>query len=80
VPFDSLTFDYPNPITPNLAEQTSLYNAVLLAVNQRKWIDGVFSRGYYPPAQAQDFTPSVNGKPAGDVLWYWYPKLLAEPK
>ncbi|MDO8970265.1 MAG: hypothetical protein Q7U74_06225, partial [Saprospiraceae bacterium] len=79
IPFDNLTFDFPTPITPNLGEQSTLYNAVLVALNSRKWIDGIFSRGYYPPAAVQDFSTSVHGKPAADVLWYWYPKLLGSP-
>jgi hypothetical protein len=52
----------------------------MVAINSRKWIDGIFSRGYYPPAAVQDFSPSVHGKPAADILWFWYPKLLGTPK
>lgn len=78
VPFDSLDVETAQvKIQPNLNEQAALYNAVLVAVNTRPWIDGVVSRGYYPPAVLQDFTPSVHGKPAADILWYWYPRMLA---
>ncbi len=65
------------PTTPlDLKEQEQVYNAILVALNERDWISGFVSRGYYPPAQLQDKSISVHGKPAGDVLWYWYPRLL----
>jgi len=60
----------------NLQAQTDVYQALLLAVNERAWIGGFVSRGYYPPAVLQDASASVHGKPAADLLWYWYPRLL----
>lgn len=70
----------PNPdipaVTLNLDEQAAAYSAMLLAVNQRDWIAGVSTRGYYPPAVLEDKSMSVNGKPAWDALWYWYPRML----
>ena len=48
----------------------------LSAINARTWIIGVVSRGFYPPAALQDKSTSVHGKPAADILWYWYPRLL----
>jgi hypothetical protein len=77
VPLDSLTDQLRSQLVPDLSEQAMLYNAVMIAINQRPWIGGVISRGFYPPTVLQDATASINGKPAGDVLWYWYPKLLA---
>lgn len=67
-------------LTVDLQEQLMIYNAFFTALNQRKWIDGVISRGFYPPAQLQDKSASIHGKPASDVIWYWYPRLLANPK
>ncbi len=49
---------------------------MLLAVNDRDWIGGVVSRGYYPPAILEDKSLSIHGKPARGVLWYWFPRLL----
>jgi hypothetical protein len=70
----------PNPdrpeITLDLAEQSDLYAAVLQVVNERSWINGVFSRGYYPPADLQDKSTSIHGKPAQEVVRYWYPRWL----
>jgi hypothetical protein len=60
----------------DLTEQVDMYNALFTAINQITWLDGVVSRGYYPPAIVQDCSPSIHGKPAADVLWYWYPRLL----
>jgi hypothetical protein len=60
----------------DLEEQAMAYSALLVAINERDWINGFISRGYYPPAGLQDKSTSVNGKPAGEVLRYWYPRLL----
>jgi hypothetical protein len=60
----------------NLQAQTDVYTALLLAVNDRAWLAGFVSRGYFPPVVLQDSSASVHGKPAADLLWYWYPRLL----
>jgi hypothetical protein len=67
--------DYPSLIL-SLQRQADLYQAMLEAVNTRPWVGGVVSRGYYPPALLQDKSASVHGKPAADILWYWFPRLL----
>jgi len=76
--FDSLLADA--KVTSNLAEQAAIYNAVMSSVNQRSWINGVVSRGFYPPAVLQDYMPSIHGKPAAEVLRYYYPRFLAPVK
>jgi hypothetical protein len=60
----------------NLQAQADIYQALLMAVNERDWVGGFVSRGYYPPVVLQDASASVHGKPAADILWYWYPRLL----
>lgn len=60
----------------SLAEQASAYNALLMAINERDWIAGFISRGFYPPAALIDKSNSVHGKPASEVLGYWYPRYL----
>ncbi len=60
----------------NLQAQAEVYQALLRAVNERAWLGGFVSRGYYPPAALQDASASVHGKPAEDELWYWYGRLL----
>ncbi|MFM8320563.1 MAG: carboxypeptidase regulatory-like domain-containing protein [Chloroflexota bacterium] len=62
----------------DLQSQAGLYNEALTAVAQRQWISGFISRGYFPPARLQDPGPSVNGKPAGELLKLWYPLLRRE--
>ena len=56
----------------NLQAQADVYQALMIAVNERAWLGGVISRGYYPPAAVQDGSASVHGKPVEDVLWYWF--------
>jgi hypothetical protein len=74
------TLNLPNPdipdLTLNLQDQTNAYNAVLSAINDRSWISGYVSMGYYPPAILQDKSISIHGKPASGVLWYWNQKYL----
>jgi hypothetical protein len=59
----------------DLPGQAAAYNAMLLATASRQEIIGFFSSGYNPAVALQDKSASVNGKPARDVLWYWYPRL-----
>ena len=62
----------------DMQEQLDAYSAVLNSLQPYDWIQGFVSRGYYPPAQIQDKSASVHGKPAADALWYWYARLLAQ--
>ena len=70
----------PNPdvasVSVNLQLQADIYEAMLTAINARQWVGGIVSRGYYPPTILQDKSASIHGKPAADILWYWYPRLL----
>ncbi len=65
-------------ISVDLQAQVDLYNAALGAMNSRDWISGVIAKGFYPPVALQDASTSTNGKPAMDVLWYWFPRLTGE--
>ena len=56
----------------NLQAQQDVYQALMMAVNERAWLGGFVSRGYYTPAALQDASASVHGKPAENVLWYWF--------
>ncbi len=62
----------------DLQAQVNLYNALFSALDSRPWINGLVSRGYYPAAALIDPSPSVHGKPAADLLSYWFSNLLAE--
>jgi hypothetical protein len=78
--FNVDTLSRPNPENPavilNLQSQADLYEAMLNALNTRSWISGFVSRGYHLPAALQDPSASIYSKPAADILWYWYPRLL----
>ena len=60
----------------NLQVQADIYEAILAAVNARPWISGFISRGYFPPVALQDKSASIHSKPAADILWYWFPRML----
>ncbi len=64
----------------NLQTQADAYEAILTAVNTRTWISGLISRGYYMPVALQDKSSSIHSKPAADILWYWFPRLLGKIK
>lgn len=72
----------PNEDIPGIAidlqEQADIYSALLNVVNNRDWISGFVSRGYYPPAALQDKSTSIHGKPAEEVIKTWYPRLIAD--
>jgi hypothetical protein len=59
----------------DLQEQADLYNSLFLAVNEREWITGLISVGFFPPVALHDPSLSIYDKPAGGVLWYWFPRL-----
>ena len=74
LPFSALS--QPNgdnlAVTLDLTEQTEIYAAMLEVVNERDWIAGVVSRGYYPPVALADKSLSVYGKPAEQWLEFWF--------
>ena len=74
--YRAAAYESPNGAAQALDEQAQAYSAVLASINQRSWISGFFASGFYPPVELQDLSVSVRGKPAYDVLWYWYPQLL----
>lgn len=59
----------------DLQEQAWAVNAILLEAYDRPGVRGIFSRGYDPLAALQDDGISVHGKPAAEVLWYWFARL-----
>jgi hypothetical protein len=77
---DSTLLNPTNPDIPavpiDLKGQADLYQAMLIAVEQHSWVSGFIARGYYPPVSLTDKSSSVRGKPAADLLWYWYPRFL----
>ena len=64
------------PSDPTLKTQFEAYEALLSVANQRDWISGFVSRGFYPPAALQDQSASVHGKPAAALLAEWFPLIL----
>ena len=67
-------------VSLDLQQQTDIYDAVFTAMNTRSWVSGFVSRGYFQPVELQDKSASIHGKPADDLLWYWFPRLLGNIK
>ncbi len=59
----------------DLTAQAQAYNALLLEFSARPEISGFYASGDYPMAALLDKSTSPHGKPAQDVLTFWYPKL-----
>ena len=74
----------PYPDTPSatldLKGQADLYQVMLQAINQRDWVGGFVSRGYYPAVSLMDKSSSVRSKMTADLLWYWFPRLTGATK
>jgi len=56
--------------------QARIYNAAIIASANRTWIKGFMARGYNPVVVMKDQGSSIYGKPASDVLWFWYHFIL----
>jgi hypothetical protein len=78
----ALSRPYPDipPAVLDLKGQADVYQAMLQATNQRDWVGGFISRGYYPPAPLMDKSSSTRGKMAADLLWYWFPRMMGVTK
>jgi hypothetical protein len=59
----------------DLEVQATVINAVMLEAYNRSQITGFYTRRYNPITPLRDKSASVHGKPAQDVLWYWYPRI-----
>jgi len=69
-----------NTVNLDLQQQVDIYDAMFNAMNARSWVSGFVSRGYFAPVVLQDKSASIHGKPASDLLWYWFPRLLGNIK
>jgi len=82
--FNWTVLNRPNPdlgsVSLDLQQQVDIYDAMFNAINARSWVSGFISRGYYAPVTLQDKAASIHGKPASDLLWYWFPRLLGNIK
>jgi hypothetical protein len=61
------------PVDPEA--QSLIYNAVFPVVTSRDWITGVAIRGYNPTYENDMSSSSISGKPAFQVIEYWFSGL-----
>jgi len=57
-----------NAYPANLDTQMNFYRTYLSALSQRSWVQGISSRGYFPVVKLHDFSSSIYGKPAMQLL------------
>jgi hypothetical protein len=75
--------DFPLPPQPDIAmslpQQSDLYNAAVPEINRRSWIEGISSRRFLTVGSRQDQSSSIRGKPASDIIWYWFASMTGKP-
>lgn len=59
-------------VRADMTAQQTAYAALLNALAERPWVNGVVSADFYPPARLQDASASVHGKPAAALLAQWF--------
>jgi hypothetical protein len=72
--FEQAGLDLP-AVQQSLGEQANIYNAIFEVINQTDWIAGVVASGYYPAVAIEDKSISIRGKPATDVVWFWFDRF-----
>ncbi|MDY6873134.1 MAG: hypothetical protein SVR81_04085 [Chloroflexota bacterium] len=63
----------------DLDAQVRIYNAVFPKIAEQDWVSGVSVIGYNPIVSLMDGSSSIAGKPASDVVWYWYAGFHPSP-
>ena len=73
------SFDLGAVVDPDLSvdleEQAQAFNAVIAEAYGRPEIQGFYARRYSPEVGLRDLSASIHGKPARDVLWYWFGRI-----
>ena len=59
----------------DLERQVQIYNSILPIAADLDWVSGMSIRGYNPVVSLMDSSSSIAGKPARDVIWYWFTGL-----
>ncbi len=55
----------------DLQAQVNYYSILLYLINERDWVQGFVSQGYFPVVDTLDFSSSIGGKPAGSLIQFW---------
>jgi hypothetical protein len=69
----------PQGITLDLQKQVNIYQAALAFFSAQPWVNGIISRGYYPPAALMDLSASIHGKPVSQTISSWFHQLIGIP-
>lgn len=56
--------------------QAKLYDAAFHGMNEIDWISGIISNEFNTQVSLMDYSSSVRGKPAFNIILAWYPKIL----
>jgi hypothetical protein len=59
--------------------QVNYYSVLLILINEREWINGFVSQGFYPVVETYDYSSSVLGKPAAQLIQYWNQSIFSTP-
>jgi hypothetical protein len=62
----------PPGVSLDLQKQVNIYAAAMKYFSSQSWVNGIVSRGYYPPAALMDYSPSIHGKPVSELISQWF--------
>lgn len=74
-PFSSLENNYisiTKTLPVDFQVQQDIYLSFISVIDQRNWINGLVTRGYYSPVGLRDISTSIRDKPAEAILQYWF--------
>jgi hypothetical protein len=62
----------PPGVSLDLQKQVNIYASALEYFSNQSWVNGIVSRGYYPPAALMDYSSSIHGKPVSELIRHWF--------
>lgn len=57
-------------------QQSLVYNAIFPILASRDWVSGASIRGYEPIVDIHSGSSAIGGRPASDVIKYWFTNLI----
>jgi hypothetical protein len=59
----------------DLVKQEEIYSILLHAAEEKSWVSGIISQGFYAPTILHDKSISIHGKPTEEIIKIWFTEL-----